>query len=107
MKDETGAFVRVCSVADIPEGSVKAFRVNGFALAVYHVNGKFYASEDICSHEHEHLSEGWLDGEVIECPRHGAQFDLKTGAVLSLPATEPIRMFEVKVEGDDIFVRVR
>jgi nitrite reductase/ring-hydroxylating ferredoxin subunit len=100
------AFVRICSVNDIPEGSVKAFQVNGSAVAVYHSAGAFYASEDICSHEHEHLSEGWLEGEVIECPRHGAQFNLKTGEALSLPATEPIAVFEVKVEGEDILVRV-
>jgi 3-phenylpropionate/trans-cinnamate dioxygenase ferredoxin subunit len=100
-------FVRLCSVDDVPEGSAKAFRAEGVAVAVYHTQGKFYASEDICSHEHEHLSEGWLEGNIIECPRHGAQFDLRTGRALSLPATEPIRVFEVKVERDDIFIRVR
>jgi len=98
------SFIRICSVHDIPEGSAKAFHVNGSAVAVYRSEGKFYASEDICSHEQEHLSEGWLEGEVIECPRHGAQFSLKTGEALSLPATEPIRIFEVKVEGEDVLM---
>jgi len=102
----SGQFIRVCSVRDVPEGSAKAFHVNGSAVAVYHTGGKFYASEDICSHEHEHLSEGRLEGDKIECPRHGAQFSLKTGEALSLPATEPIAVFEVKVEGEDILVRV-
>jgi nitrite reductase/ring-hydroxylating ferredoxin subunit len=106
MKDEARSFIRVCSVHDVPEGSVKAFRVNGSAVAVYHSEEKFYASEDICSHEHEHLSEGWLDGDKIECPRHGAQFSLKTGEALSLPATEPIAVFEVKVEGENVFITV-
>jgi nitrite reductase/ring-hydroxylating ferredoxin subunit len=107
MRDESRSFLRICSVHDVPKGSVEAFQVNGLAVAVYHSEGTFYASEDICSHEHEHLSEGWLDGEVIECPRHGAQFSLKTGEALSLPATEPIAVFEVKVEGEDVLVRLR
>jgi nitrite reductase/ring-hydroxylating ferredoxin subunit len=99
-------FIRICSANDVPEGSAKAFRLNGNLVAVYHSEGKFYVTEDTCSHEQEHLSEGWLDGEVIECPRHGAQFSLKTGEALSLPATEPIAVFEVKVEGEDVLVAV-
>jgi 3-phenylpropionate/trans-cinnamate dioxygenase ferredoxin component len=104
MNDEARELIRICSVADVPEGSAKAFRVNGELIAVYHSAGKFFATEDICSHEHEHLSDGWLEGDKIECPRHGAQFSLITGEALSLPATEPIQVFEVKVEGEDVLI---
>ena len=75
-------------------------------LAIFHSEGKFYATMDICSHEHEHLSEGWLEDSHIECPRHGAMFDLKTGAALSLPATEPIETIPLELRDGDIFVGI-
>lgn len=97
-------FVRVCSVNDIAEGQAKAFHVGNKHIAVYFSEGKYYATDDICSHEHEHLSEGWLEGHVVECPKHGAQFDLKTGDAVSLPATEPIAVYTVKVENGDVLI---
>jgi nitrite reductase/ring-hydroxylating ferredoxin subunit len=98
--------VRVCAKSDIPRGQGRSFKVGTLDLAVFHTEKGFLASSDICSHEHEHLSEGWLEGQVVECPRHGAQFDLKTGEALSLPADEPIPVFDVLLEGDDVKVRV-
>lgn len=97
-------FVRICKTADIKNGSARSFKVGPLDLAVFHAEGKFYATSDICSHEHEHLSEGWLEDSRVECPRHGAMFDLKTGAALSLPATEPIETFHVEVRDGDVFV---
>lgn len=100
-------FTRVCSVNEIPEGTARAFHVNGEEIAVVHNEGKFYAIQNVCTHEHEPLHEGWIEGHTIECPRHGAQFDLKTGAALSLPATDAVGVYEVKVEGEEVFVRMK
>ena len=99
-------FVRVCRAAEIEDGKGAGFKVGFVELAVFHYEGRFYATSDICSHEHEHLSEGWLEDVHIECPRHGAMFDLRTGEALSLPATEPIETFPVEVRGDDIWVGI-
>jgi len=99
-----GEFTRVCSVGEIPEGSARAFRLNGDEIAVVHSDGKFFAISNICTHEHERLHEGWIEGHTIECPRHGAQFDLETGEALSLPATKAVGAYEVKVEGEDVLV---
>jgi nitrite reductase/ring-hydroxylating ferredoxin subunit len=98
--------VRLCSLADVPEGGSKAFNIGERHVAVFRSEGKVFVTNNICSHEHEILSDGWLDGTVIECPRHGAQFSLVTGEPLSLPATEPIEVFDVKLDGDDIFMEL-
>lgn len=104
MSDEPRSFIRVCAENDIPDGKSKAFTVNGKHIALYHSEGKFYATDDICSHEHEHLSEGWLEGDKIECPRHGAQFSLVTGEALTLPASKPIAVYSVKIENGDVLL---
>jgi 3-phenylpropionate/trans-cinnamate dioxygenase ferredoxin component len=99
-------FVRVCKTTDIKNGTALSFKFGTLDLAIFHTGGKFYAITDICSHEHEHLSEGWLEDSHIECPRHGAMFDLITGAALSLPATEPIETFPLEIRDGDIVVGI-
>lgn len=99
-------FVRVCSKRDIPASSGKAFKVGTLELAVFHSAGKYYATRNICTHEREHLHEGWLDGDALECPRHGAQFNLQTGAALSLPATQPLEVFRIVFDGDELLVGI-
>jgi len=77
----------------------------GLILAVFRVNGEYFALDDVCSHEYSRLSEGEiLDGEVY-CPKHGSRFDLRTGEVRGLPATQPVRAYEVKEEGGKVWVR--
>jgi 3-phenylpropionate/trans-cinnamate dioxygenase ferredoxin component len=100
----TDGFVTVARVGDIPEGGRKVVRIEDQSVAIFRVNGSYYALEDVCTHDGGPLAEGLLDGEVIECPRHGARFSLRTGAVLCLPATSPVPTYEVRVEGDDIKV---
>lgn len=80
--------------------------VSGRKIALYNVDGEIYATDDTCSHAEASLSEGCLRGEEIECPRHGARFNVRTGQALSLPAWAPIETFPVKVEGEEIFVQV-
>ena len=70
------------------------------------MGGTLYAIEDICTHDGGPLVEGELDGYEIECPRHGARFDIRTGRALRMPAFEPIETYEVRIEGDEILVAV-
>ena len=71
---------------------------------MFHLADGYYAMDDLCTHDGGPLAEGILDGDVIECPRHGARFDVKTGAVLCLPAVTPVPVYDVKVVGDEIKV---
>lgn len=96
---------KVCRVADIPDGKMKSFDVDGEAILVAKVDGNLYAVADTCSHALAYLSEGeLLEGCRVQCPDHGAVFDLKTGEALELPAVAPIDAYKVIVEDDDVFV---
>jgi nitrite reductase/ring-hydroxylating ferredoxin subunit len=97
-------FVTVAKVGDIPAGGVKVVRLEDQSVAVFHVDGAYYAMDDICTHDGGPLAEGALEGDVIECPRHGAKFDVRTGAVVCLPATAPVPTYAVKIVGDEIKV---
>ena len=98
------AFVKAAKVSDVPAGGVKVVEVGEESIALCNVDGEIYAVANVCSHDDGPLGEGCLLGDEIECPRHGARFDVRTGAVRSLPAIIPIPTFEVKIEGDDIWV---
>jgi len=100
-------FQRVCRVSDLPEGGKTVVEVGDRLIALFHVGGKFWAIDDLCTHDGGPLAEGELDDYIIECPRHGARFDIRTGRVLSMPATQDTPAHEVKVEGDDLWVRIR
>lgn len=97
---------RIAGVHEIPAGGGKAFEVAGRRIAVFNVDGTFYAIDDECSHAKASLSEGWVDADAcqVACPRHGARFNLKTGAAESLPATRPVAAYAVEVRGDDVWI---
>jgi 3-phenylpropionate/trans-cinnamate dioxygenase ferredoxin subunit len=99
-------FVRVASIAELSDPGKMLVEVDDRMIALFHVAGKFYAIDDVCTHDGGPLTEGQLEGFAIACPRHGAKFDIRDGRVLSMPATQPTVAHEVKVEGDDVFVRV-
>lgn len=99
-------FVKVARTEDVPAGQVKIYNVDGRQIALCHVDGEFYAIDDVCTHDAGPLGEGELDGYEIECPRHGARFDVKTGRALALPAVMPVKAYPVRVEGDDVEVQV-
>ena len=100
------AFVKVAKVGDIPPGRVKTVEVGDEDIALCNVNGQIYAIADVCTHDDGPLGDGYLLGEEIECPRHGARFNVRSGEVKTLPAIIPLPTFEVKLEGDDILVDV-
>lgn len=99
-------FVKIARTEDVPAGQVKIYQVDGRQIALCNVDGEFFAIDDVCTHDQGPLGEGELDGYQIECPRHGARFDVKTGRALTLPAVMPVKVYPVRVEGDDIEVEV-
>ena len=99
-------FFKVAAVSELPPGGKKLVEVDDIPVALFNVGGKFYAIEDVCTHDDGPLAEGELEGEEIECPRHGARFNVRTGAALCMPAVEPVECYDVKVEGNDILVSV-
>ena len=104
--ENTLSFVSVAKVSDVKNGQVKAFAVNGHHLALCNVEGTFFATQDLCTHDGGPLGEGELIDLEIECPRHGGRFDVRTGEVTALPPMFPIKTFPVRVEGDDIQVAI-
>ena len=101
-------FVKIATIHDIPNNEVRAFEHDGRQIAIYNVGGQLYATDDICSHAYAELHEGYLDTDdcTIECPLHGSRFDIRSGAALSLPAYEPIAVFRVRVEDENVFVEI-
>jgi len=97
-------FVRVAAAGDVPPGSGRRVDVGGYRIALFNVNGTFYAVDDVCTHEEASLSEGPLSGEIVACPKHGSRFHVPTGRVLSLPAVRPLNTYEVKVEGGEVLL---
>jgi 3-phenylpropionate/trans-cinnamate dioxygenase ferredoxin subunit len=98
-------FQKVADVDEIPPGGRKSLVFDERAVLLFRIGDDFYAVEDVCSHDGQPLTEGLLEGTAIECPRHGARFDVRTGRPLCMPAVEPIAVFEVRVEGGVIFLR--
>lgn len=97
-------FSKVASLTDLPPGTMLGVVVDDTPVALYNVDGTVYATHDICSHARAHLSQGTLCGHVVECPLHGAKFDVRTGKQLSFPAVVPVKRYEVRVDGDDVLV---
>jgi nitrite reductase/ring-hydroxylating ferredoxin subunit len=98
-------FARAAALEDVPPGALKAARLDGLAVVLCNVEGAIFAVEDNCSHQHFPLSEGDLEDETLTCAWHGAAFDIRTGDALQLPAVEPVRTFEVRVEDGRVWVR--
>jgi 3-phenylpropionate/trans-cinnamate dioxygenase ferredoxin subunit len=98
-------WISVAPAGEFPPDSCRTIDVDGVPVAVFNVNGRYYAIEDQCSHEDEPLSGGELCGETVVCPRHGAQFSLISGEALTPPAYEPVATFPVRVEQGMVEVR--
>lgn len=101
-----GEYITVARVGDVRKGKVKTFHVGGQDIALCNVEGTYFATQDLCTHDGGPLGEGELWDYNIECPRHGGRFDVRTGQVTALPPVFPIKTFPVRVEGDDIQVAI-
>ena len=100
-------WVKVAQVGEIPEGRIKVVTAKGIRLALANVGGSYHAVEDLCTHDGGPLGEGELVGDQVECPRHGARFNVKSGAAVTLPAIVPVKTFPVKVSGNDILIELQ
>jgi ferredoxin-NADP reductase/nitrite reductase/ring-hydroxylating ferredoxin subunit len=100
-------FVKVANAKDIQPSQMKEVEVNGENICVANVEGKFYAIGSICTHEGGPLADGTLEGYEVECPWHNSKFDVRTGEVISPPASEPEPAYEVKVDGDNILIKTQ
>lgn len=99
--------VTIGKAADIRAGEIEAFDVDGVRVAVANVDGRFFAIDDTCTHEQCSLAaEGTLEGTVVTCGCHGAQFDVTTGAVLAPPAPEPVKAYPLHVDQGNLVVEV-
>ena len=98
-------FVKVCGVNDLQPGEALRFEAS-YPVALFRVSDQFYATDDTCTHAAASLSDGYIDGDIVECPFHSARFCIRTGEVLSLPASEPLKTYPVKVEDGSVFVDV-
>jgi 3-phenylpropionate/trans-cinnamate dioxygenase ferredoxin component len=95
-----------CSTSEVPEGTAHRVVLDGVPIAVVHTEGEWFAVSDICSHADVSLAEGDVDGCTLECWLHGSRFDLRTGHPSGPPATTPVPVYPVSVEGDTVFVTV-
>jgi naphthalene 1,2-dioxygenase ferredoxin component len=100
------SWVRVAARDDVPEGSTLQVEAGGVPVCLYNLAGTICATQDTCTHAQASLAEGFIEGEAIECPLHQAMFDIRTGKALTPPATEDLRVYPVRIDGDDIIVQV-
>jgi nitrite reductase/ring-hydroxylating ferredoxin subunit len=104
---EAANWVRVAGVADIAPGEMQAVEVSGRKLVLFHLeDGTWHATDNICTHAFALLTDGWFEGDVIECPLHAGRFNVCTGKALGPPAEEDLRVYPVRVEGDAVLVDV-
>jgi 3-phenylpropionate/trans-cinnamate dioxygenase ferredoxin subunit len=99
-------FVTVGKTSETPPGRINVYEVDGVRVALCNVNGKFYAIDDVCTHDGGPLDQGVLEDNLVECPRHGAKFDVTDGRAVVLPAVRPVRTYPVQVQGDDVQIDV-
>jgi 3-phenylpropionate/trans-cinnamate dioxygenase ferredoxin component len=97
--------IKVATVDEVPVNGSKLVEIDFVRIALFNLNGEFYAIEDVCTHDGGPLVEGEIvNGHEVKCPRHGARFDIRTGEALSLPAFEPTAAYEVYIQGNDLFI---
>jgi nitrite reductase/ring-hydroxylating ferredoxin subunit len=98
-------WIRIASVGEVREaGGLLGRVIRGVPLAVYEVSGAWFVTSSVCTHGEANLSDGYLEGFVIECPIHQGQFDVRTGEAIRPPCTEPLRTFAIRREGEDLLV---
>lgn len=99
------ALVKVAKTSELKDGQAKKVMANGVEIALYRVNGKFYASQNNCLHRGGPLGEGNLEGETVTCPWHGWQYDVTTGANKASPALK-LKVYKTEIKGEEVFIEV-
>jgi len=100
------AFTTVAKLSDIPSSGKLCLEVEDRFVVIVRIEDQFFCLDDVCTHDGGPLGEGELTGFCLSCPRHGAQFDVRTGAAVTMPATEPTVIHEIRVVGDELQVRL-
>jgi len=103
---EGEGWVRVASRGELMAGEVIGVDAGGRSIAIYDCDGELFATDNICTHAYACLSDGWLDGNTIECPLHAARFDVRTGQVLDPPATEDLKTYPVRLVAEEIQIKL-
>ncbi len=101
-----GRYVRVLELSELPSGSIASVDVEEKHILLANVGGEVFAMSGYCTHEETDLGTGFMIEDRVVCPLHLSQFDLRTGEVYNPPATEPLKRYNVKIEGNDIFVEI-
>jgi nitrite reductase/ring-hydroxylating ferredoxin subunit len=97
---------RVCHVSDVAEGTARGVEIGDRRLALYNIGGTFYATDDRCTHARAHLSEGFIEGDAVECPLHGGRFHIPTGRPLTPPVRAAVRAYPVQVMDDQVYIHI-
>lgn len=98
--------IRVCALADLPPGEIRRLDLNPPIALVHTEDGQVFAVDDTCTHQNASLSDGWLEGCILECPLHGGRFDLRTGEPEDLPVTRPVGTHQVRVVDGEVYLAV-
>jgi len=96
--------IDLCSTADLAPGNAIKVEAGDLTLAVYNVEGEFFVTDDACTHGPGSLSEGYIDGDVVECNFHNGQFNIKTGEVVAPPCMIPVKTYRVVVDGERVMI---
>ncbi|MHB8623230.1 MAG: non-heme iron oxygenase ferredoxin subunit [Sulfuricaulis sp.] len=99
-------FVKIARRGELLPGKMKRVDLDGRRILLANVDGSYYAADDTCTHEDASLSQGFLKGEIVKCPLHGSRFNLCTGKVLDDPAEQNLRTYSVRLDGDDVLIRL-
>jgi 3-phenylpropionate/trans-cinnamate dioxygenase ferredoxin subunit len=100
-------YLRACAAADVPEEGALRVMLDGRPVCIARSEGEYFALRDVCSHAEVPLSEGEVEEGTIECWLHGSRFDLRTGRPTGLPATKPVPIYPIKIDGDDLLVSLK
>jgi 3-phenylpropionate/trans-cinnamate dioxygenase ferredoxin subunit len=96
----------VAKLSDLAAGDIRGVEIGDKSIALYNLDGEIRATDNICTHAFALLSDGWLDGDCIECPLHAGRFDVRTGKALGPPVDEDIKVYPVQIVGDEIQVKL-
>ncbi len=102
-----GDFIKSATKSEISDGEKRLIEVDDQLVILFRIGDDFFCIDDVCTHDGGTLSDGEFSGCEIECPRHGARFDVRNGNAMCMPATQDTVAHEVKIEGDDILIRLR
>ncbi len=100
------AYIPVASIDDVEDGDIKKIKVEGLTLALFNVEGAYFALDHLCTHEDVSLVDGFVDGFEVECPKHSGRFDIRTGKATAAPCAVDCRSFPIKIVGDQVLVGI-